>query len=110
MSRKPPTKWELGNSNYVSRYFIVGLVTEVKETQSERETKIEKQTIESNIWIMENSKGENKETAGRKSSIKNLETRFQTRRTRGDSFNRPSTTNKRTPPKHIAVIFHYSGG
>lgn len=42
MSKKPPTKWELGNSIYVSRYFNVDLKTEVKEN-SETEREREKQ-------------------------------------------------------------------
>lgn len=73
--------WE--NSKYVSRYFNVGLKKEVKEiseTERERSKKV-KQNIES--WKL--LKERTKETARRKSSVKKLETNFQTKKTKMDS-------------------------
>lgn len=72
MSKKPPTKWELGNSRYVSRHFNVGLKIEFKEnSKTEREAK-----RETEHGLTKISKGENKRNSKGKIINKSVRDKF----------------------------------
>lgn len=79
---------KMRNSKYVNSYFNVGLEIQVKENSDRERDRTKKRNRPQNLTyeLWKHRKERTKKTARRKSSIKKLETNFQTRRTTLDIF------------------------